>query len=95
MAAIGVLITIVMATLGVLTVGMALAVIAATVMTTSAVRREERLRTLKRWAPGGLTRLARTILGVYVRRMDTDLDEGPRADERPPWYERSGGPTRR
>ena len=95
MAAIEVLITIVIVTMAVITVGMVVAVIAATVMTTVAVRQEERLRTLKWWAPGRLAQLVRTILGVYVRRMDSDFDEGGRPGERPPWYERSGGPTRR
>jgi hypothetical protein len=70
MAAIEVLITIVIVTMAVITVGMVVAVIAATVMTTVAVRQEERLRTLKWWAPGRLAQLVRTILGVYVRRMD-------------------------
>jgi hypothetical protein len=95
MAAIGVLITIVIATAALVTVGMVVAVIAATVMTTVAVRQEERLRTLKWWAPGRLAQFVRRILGVYVRRMDSDFDEGERPEERPPWYERSGGPTQR
>jgi hypothetical protein len=95
MAAIGVLITIVIATAALVTVGMVVAVIAGTVMTAVAVHREERLRTLKWWAPGRLAQLVRAILGVYVRRMDSDFDEGDRPEERPPWYERTGGPTRR
>ena len=95
MAAIGVLITIVIATAALVTVGMVVAVVAATMMTTVAVRQEERLRTLKWWAPGRLAQLVRTILGVYVRRMDSDFDEGERLEERPPWYERSGGPRQR
>jgi hypothetical protein len=95
MAAIGVLITIVIIAAAVVTVGMVVAVIGGTIMTAVAVRREERLRTLKWWAPGGLAQLVRTILGVYVRRMDGDIDEGARPEERPPWYERSEGPTRR
>jgi hypothetical protein len=95
MAAIGVLITIVIATAALVTVGVVVAVIAATVMTTVAVHREERLGTLKWWAPGRLAQLVRGILGVYVRRMDSDFDQGERPEERPPWYERSGGPRRR
>jgi hypothetical protein len=95
MAAIGVLITIVIVTMAVITVGMVVAVVAASVMTTVAVRQEERLQTLKWWAPSRLAQFVRRILGVYVRRMDSDFDEGERSGERPPWYERSGGPTRR
>ncbi len=95
MAAIGVLITIVIATLALVTVGMVVAVLAGTVMTAVEVRQEERLRTLKWWAPSTLAQLVRLILGVYVRRMDSGLGEDARPEERPPWYERSGGPMRR
>jgi hypothetical protein len=94
MAAIGLLIVVVIIALAVVTVAMFIAVIAATVMTTVAVHEEEWLRTLKRLAPGRLARIVRRILGVYVRQTDSDLDEGARPKERPPWYERSGGPTR-
>jgi hypothetical protein len=95
MAALGVLIVIVIVVLAVVTVGIFVAVIAATVMTTVAVHTEESLWTLKRPPPGRLPQIVRRILGVYVRRMDSDLDESIRPEEEPSWYERSGGPTRR
>jgi hypothetical protein len=94
MAAIGVLVAVVVVTLAVGTIGMFIAVIAATVMTTVAVHTEEWLRTLKRPAPGRLAQIVRRILGVYVRQMDRDVDEDARPEAKPPWYERSGGPTR-
>ncbi len=95
MAAMEVLGTIVIGAMALVTVGMVVAVVAASVMTTRAVRQEEWLRTLKRPAPSRLAELVRVILGVYVRRMDTDSDEY-RPEEEPPWYERGGGggPTR-
>lgn len=94
MAAVGVLLTIVVVAAGLVTVGMVIAVIVASVSTTLAVRQEEWLHTLKRPAPSRLADLVRAILGVYVRRMDSDRDEH-RPEEEPPWYERSGGPRRR
>lgn len=93
MAAIGVLITIVVIGAALVTVGMVVAVIVASVSTTLAVRQEEWLGTLKRPAPSRLAEFVRRILGVYVRRMDRGPDEY-RPEERPPWYERSNGPTR-
>ena len=93
MSANGVLETIVVVTAALVTVGMFIAVIAASVSTTLAVRQEERLHTLKRPAPSRLADFVRAILGVYVRRMDRGPDEH-RPEEGPPWYERSGGPTR-
>jgi hypothetical protein len=94
MAVVGVLIKVVVVMLAVATVGIFIVVIVATVMTTVAVHTEEWQRTLKRPAPGRLPQIVRRILGVYVRRMDSDLDESIRPEEEPPWYERSGGPTR-
>jgi hypothetical protein len=94
MAAIGVLITIVIVTAALITVGMVIAVFVASVSTTLAVRQEEWLKTLKRPAPSRLADFVRAILGVYVRRMDSGPDEH-RPEEGPPWYLRSGGPTRR
>jgi hypothetical protein len=94
MAAIGVLITIVIVGAAIVTVGMFVAVIVASVSTILAVRQEEWLRTLKRPAPSRLAEFVRRILGVYVRRMDRGPDEH-RPEEGPPWYERSGGPSRR
>jgi len=95
MAVLAVLGVIVIVVLAVVTVGIFIAVIAATVMTTAAVHREEWMWTLKRPPPGRLPQIVRRILGVYVRRMDRDLDESICPEEEPPWYERSGGPTRR
>jgi hypothetical protein len=94
MAAIGVLITIVIVVAALITVGMVIAVIVASVATTAAVRQEEWLQTLKRPAPSRLADFVRAILGVYVRRMDSGPDEH-RPEEGPPWYLRSGGPSRR
>lgn len=94
MAVVGVLIKVVIVVLAVATVGIFIAVIVATVMTTAAVHMEERQWTLKRPAPGRLPQIVRRILGVYVRRMDSDLDESIRPEEEPPWYERSGSPRR-
>jgi hypothetical protein len=93
MAAIGVLITIVIVAAALITVGMVIAVIVASVSTTLAVRQEEWLHTLKRPAPSRLAEFVRRILGVYVRKMDSDRDEH-HPEEGPPWYERSGGPRR-
>ena len=94
MTAIEVLITIVVAAAAIVTVGMFVAVIVASVSTTLAVRQEEWLKTLKRPAPSRLAEFVRRILGVYVRRMDRGSDEH-RPEEGPPWYERSAGPRRR
>ena len=94
MAAIWVLGTIVIVTMALVTVGGFVAVLVASVMTTRAVRQEEWLWTLKRPAPSRLAKFVRAILGVYVRRMDRDTDER-RPEEEPPWYERTGGPSRR
>jgi hypothetical protein len=94
MAAIGVLLTIVVVAAGVVTVGVFVAAVMASVSTTLAVRQEEWLKTLKRPAPSRLAEFVRRILGVYVRRMDRDPDEH-HPEEGPPWYERSGGPRRR
>jgi hypothetical protein len=94
MAAVEVLISIVVVAAAAVTVAMVVMVIAAAGMTTMAVRQEERLWTLKWWAPSRLAWLVRGILGVYVRRMDSRIDERAHQEEKPPWYERSGGPTR-
>jgi hypothetical protein len=94
MAAVEVLLTIVVVAAGLVTVGMVVAVVVASVSTTLAVRQEEWLHTLKRPAPSRLADFVRAILGVYVRRMDSDRDEH-HPEEGPPWYERSGGPRRR
>jgi hypothetical protein len=94
MAAIGVLVKIVVVAAGVVTVGVFVAVVVASVSTTLAVRQEEWLKTLKRPAPSRLAEFVRRILGVYVRRMDREPDEH-RPEEGPPWYERSAGPRRR
>lgn len=94
MSAIGVLITIVVAAAALVTVVTFIAVVVASVSTTRAVRQEEWLHTLKRPAPSRLADLVRAVLGVYVRRMDSRPDEH-RPEEGPPWYLRSGGPTRR
>jgi hypothetical protein len=94
MSANGVLITIVVVAAALVTVGMFIAVIVASVSTTLAVRQEEWLHTLKRPAPSRIAEFVRAILGVYVRRMDSGPDEH-HPEEGPPWYLRSGGPTRR
>jgi hypothetical protein len=94
MAIVHALAVIVIVLLGVLTVAIFVAVIAATVLVTGAVHREERHRTLTGPAPGPCTRLARWLLAVpEVRDVD---DSGPDSgtDERPAWYERTGGPSR-
>lgn len=94
MTVVAVMIKVVVVASAIATVGIFIAVIVATVMTTAAVHTEEWQRTLKRPAPGRLPQIVRRILGVYVRRMDSDLDESIRPEEEPSWYERSGGPTR-
>jgi len=94
MAATEVLMIIVIVGAALVTVGMCVAVIVASVATTAAVRQEEWLRTLKRPAPSRLAEFVRAVLGVYVRRMDSGPDEH-RPEEGPPWHLRSNGPTQR
>ena len=93
MAIVHVLAVIVIVVLGLLTVAIFVAVIAATILVTGAVHREERHRTLTSPAPGPYTRLARWLLAVPEVRDadDTGPDSGP---EESPWFERTGGPSR-
>jgi hypothetical protein len=91
MAIVHALAVIVIVVLGVLTVAIFVAVIAATVLVTGAVHREERHMTLTGPAPTRRTRLARRLLAVpEVPPADSAPDPGP--GERP-WYERSAGPS--
>ena len=66
-----------------------LAVIGASVLVTLAVRREERLKSLNRMAPGKTARLARMLLGVEAPRKADEIFPRPRPVEKPAWYERS------
>jgi heme/copper-type cytochrome/quinol oxidase subunit 2 len=92
MAAIGITIIVLLA---IVTVVVFLFVIGASVLVTVAVRREERLRSLTRRAPGWTARLARMLLAVPAPRMADDLFPRPRPVEKPAWYERSTGSTMR
>ncbi|HTP15457.1 MAG TPA: hypothetical protein VMK13_06430 [Streptosporangiaceae bacterium] len=67
-------------------------VIGTCVLVTVAIRREERLRSLTRRAPGRTARLARMLLAVPAPLKADDLYLRPRRAAKSPWYERSTGP---
>jgi hypothetical protein len=76
------------AVFAVITVAAFVAILAATVIVTIGVHQEERQMTFtRRRAPSVAARLARPIVGHYVRKTDPE----PGADlpeERVPWYDR-------
>jgi hypothetical protein len=92
MTAIGITIIVLLA---VVTVVISVAVVGASVLVTAAARREERLKSLTRRAPGRTARLARMLLAVPAPRVADDLIPRPRPAEKPAWYERSTGSTMR
>lgn len=67
-------------------------VIVVTIIVIVGVRREERYLTLgNRTAPGAVARLARIVLGRYLRReYDAAVDRGIPADPAPPREHRVG-----
>jgi hypothetical protein len=88
------------AILAALTIVTSIAVLAASGLVVRQVRREEqrfrregRRLTLTRPAPSGWALLARSICGVYICGMEHEALENADAEEEPPWYERSGGPS--
>jgi hypothetical protein len=93
MAAIEALAIIIVSLLAIVTVVVFIAVIAASVLVTVAVHREERLRSLTGRSPGRTARLARMLLAVPAPRLADDLFPGPQPVEKPAWYERSTGST--
>jgi hypothetical protein len=77
--------------LAVVVVVIFVAVIAASVLVTVAVRREERLMTLNRRAPGRVAALARMLLAVAApRKADALFPHRPPARQAE-WYERTAG----
>src|ERR1035438_3116407 len=82
MTAIGITIIVLLA---VVPVVISVAVVGASALVTAAARREERLKSLTRRAPGRTARLARMLLAVPA----------PRVAEKPAWYEPSTGSTMR
>jgi hypothetical protein len=77
-----------------------IAVMAASVLVTLQVHREERQfrrngrrLTLTRPAPSRWARLARSVCGVYVYSREHESLDDVQAGEEPPWYERSNGPN--
>jgi hypothetical protein len=80
--------------LAVLTVVMFVIVIAATVIVAGGVRAEERQRAWTVRGPGRISRLARWLMFVSeLSPASSAADVVP--EERPPWYERTGGPSAR
>ena len=67
-------------------------VIVVTIIVIVGVHREERFMTLgNRTAPGAVARLARLVLGRYLRReYDASMDRGIPADRAPPREHRVG-----
>jgi hypothetical protein len=82
---------IILVLLAVVTVVIFIAVLAATMLVTVAVRREERLKTLNRRAPGRVAALARMLLAVPAPRKADELfpRRGPAREAE--WYERTAG----
>jgi hypothetical protein len=77
--------------LTVVTVVIFIAVIAASVLVTVAVRREERLKTLGRRAPGRVAELARMLLAVSAPRKADQFFPRREPARKPEWYERTSG----
>ncbi len=76
------------AVFAVITVAAFVAILAATVIVTIGVHQEERQLTFtRRRAPSGAARLARLIVGHYVRKTDPEPDADLPA-ERVPWFGR-------
>lgn len=81
--------------LAIVTVVIFLAVIGSSVLVTVAVRREERLKSLNRRAPGRTASLARMLLAVPAPNKADELFPRPRVQEKPAWYQRSTEPSMR
>ena len=76
-----------------LLITMLIAVIAASVLVTVQVRREERHWTLTGPAPSRGALLARSICGIYIRGMGDRYGAQPVPEKEVAWYERSTGPS--
>jgi hypothetical protein len=89
--AVGVVVIVVLA---VVTVVMFVVSVAATILVAGAVRAEQRQRKPAFHADSRTTRLARWLLFVSdLSPARSAADPDP--EERPAWYERAGGPSRR
>lgn len=85
---------IVIGVLAVLTIATFVVAVAATLLVAGAVRAEERQRKLAARADSRAVRLARWLLFVSeLSPASSAADPGP--EERPAWYERTTGPSRR
>jgi hypothetical protein len=78
----------VIAVFAVVTVAAFVGILVATVVVTIGVHQEERHLTFTRWrAPTPAARLARLIIGHYVRKTDPEPDAESR-QQRVPWHGR-------
>ena len=77
--------------LAVVTVVIFVVVIAASALVTVAVRREERLKTLSRRAPGRVAALARMLLAIPAPRKADQIFPRREPARTPEWYERTAG----
>jgi hypothetical protein len=76
-----------------LLITMLIAVIAASVLVTVQVRREERHWTLTGPAPRAGALLARSVCGICIRGMGDRYGGQPVPEPEVAWYERSTGPS--
>jgi hypothetical protein len=68
-----------------------LGVLGASILVTVAVRREERLKSLGRRAPGRVAAMARALLAVLAPREADQIFPNREPREKPAWYERTSG----
>ena len=81
--------------LAVLTIAIFVAVIAASILVTGAVHREERFRSLTGPPPDRRAALARRLLAVPEVRVSDQFGPGDGHGGDLAWYERTGGPRGR